>query len=284
MSSIRQLFNRVFSQHPPAISWDMDIPPGKYAIIAGNHGFLDVYKEVLKEIDRHHVIGIFHAGDICGHGLLCGECLKTTVESNIMAIKGNHDRFFLGIDGIYKYDEQYALVAKESRRRIRKKDSKNFKKYLELPDQIRTEHFDIAHDLCYPPFYGSRKRRKNEDFLYSGKIKRPVFIGSRHKFYILYKKGVNVQRKDLPFRKDISLKGPCIISVPSMNYSKQKDAFCHAYIIVDIPPDRGDEGRLKIRAYDIEANFVKDNLVKDKSLYSTVDSIKLTSKQYHYKR
>jgi hypothetical protein len=239
----------------------MEIPPARYAIIHGNHGFLDVYDEILKEINHHNVLGIFHAGDLCGPGPSSIECIKKTVECNIIAIKGNHDRFFLGLDNIYKYTKKYALRTKKLRRKAKKTDPKNFKKYLQFPEKIRTNYFELVHDLYCPPYYGSKKRERNDDFLYLNKINRPVFSGSEHQFFILQKIGVNIQKKYLPFEQEILIKGPCVIGLPSMNYSRQKN----------------------IKAYDMKADLIKKSKISPLK-HRRIDQITFISKQYDFYR
>ena len=284
MPDILRFFVNFFSRNHRVISWNMEIPPGRYAIISGNHGFLDVYEEILKEVNRHNVLGVFHAGDICGPGPASIECMKKTVECNIMAIKGNHDRFFLGLDDIHKYKKEYALKIKELRRKAKKTESKNFKKYLQFPEKIRTNYFELVHDVCYPPYYGSKKRKRNDDFLYLNKIKRPVFVGSSHEFCISQKIGVNVQKKYLPFEQEILIKSSCVIALPSMNYSKQKNVYCHGYVIVDIVSENENVGGgMIIKAYDMKADFIKKS-ERSPLKHRRLDQITLTSKQYHFVR
>lgn len=285
MPDIFRFFGSLFSRNHRAVSWNMEIPPARYAIIHGNHGFLDVYDEILKEVNHHNVLGIFHAGDICGPGPSSIECIKKTVECNIIAIKGNHDRFFLGLDNIYKYTKKYALRTKKLRRKAKKTDPKNFKKYLQFPEKIRTNYFELVHDVYCPPYYGSKKRkRNNDDFLYQNKINRPVFFGSGHQFSISQKIGVNIQKKYLPFEQEILIKGPCVIGLPSMNYSKQKNVYCHGYVIVDIVSENENgEGGMIIKAYDMKADFIKKSEISPLK-HRRIDQITFRSKQYHFYR
>ncbi len=265
------------------ISWNMEIPPGRYAIINGNHGFLDVYEEILREVNRHNVLGVFHAGDICGSGPASIECMKKTVECNIIAIKGNHDRFFLGLDNIYKYTKEHTLKTKELRRKAKKTDRKNFKKYLQFPEKIRTNYFELFHDLYCPPYYGSRERKRNDEFLYQNKIKRPVFSGAEHQFYISQKIGASVEKKYLPFEQEILIENSCIVGLPSMNYSKQKNVYRHGYVIVDIASQNEHVGGMIIKAYDMKADFIKKSETTAFK-HRRIDQITLTSKQYHFAR
>ncbi len=237
MPSIFRFFKRIFFKSNSVISWDIEIPEGDYAIISDNHGFLDVYNEILKEIYHHNVLGIFHAGDICGPGPSSIECIKKTIESNIMAVKGNHDRFFLGLDSIHKYKNQYAAISEQYRIKAKKTEPKIFKKFLQLPEKIKTNYFEIVHNFYMPPYYACNHGKSNADFVYLNKIERPVFMGSDHEFYILQKVGINIQKEYLPFGKEIVIQNPCIIGVPSMNYSKDKDLYLHGYLIVSIISD-----------------------------------------------
>ncbi|MGA1791983.1 MAG: metallophosphoesterase [bacterium] len=237
--------------------WRMRIPQGKYAIIADNHGFFDVYEETVKEVlDKHDDLkGIFHLGDMMGTGSTiedCINCLKFTVEKKIMAIRGNHCRNLLNCDTKHKYSQKTYDFNKELYHSL-KVESDLYERFLQFPDKIETGPFDLVHCSFYKPYYSSNGYN-NEMCLTYNLVPKPVFASHEHKFQMLIKSGISIKKLDLDLNKDILINKPCIISVPTMNYSKERHKFTHGYLILTIL----DNYNLLIRAYHLDRIFVKE--------------------------
>jgi len=241
-----------------ALLWKLNIPKGKYALIADNHGFFDVYKETVLEIlDRHPDLkGIFHLGDIIGANSTiddCIHCLEFTLENHIIAIKGNHCRNLLHCDTRFKYSHRIKDFNKELNELL-KLHSDLYDRFYQFPDKIETDYFDLVHCSFYKPYY-SYNGFNNEIGLMYNLITKPVFTSHEHQFYMLSKNGIKIKKEDLKFDKDIFVIKPCVISMPTMNYSKEKHKFHHGYAILDVL----DHHHLSIHAYHLDKDFINQS-------------------------
>jgi hypothetical protein len=89
-------------------------------------------------------------------------------------------------------------------------------------------------------------------YLMHNMIRKPVFISHEHKFQMLALNGVGIKRMDLELDRDIEIHQPCVVSVPTMNYSREKHKYLHAYLILTVQ----DTCAVSIRAHHLKRNFV----------------------------
>ena len=238
------------------ILWKMDIPLGRYAIIADNHGYLDVYKETVREILETHddIKGIFHLGDMFGaHASVedCIDCLRFTIAQNIMAIRGNHCRNVLQCDTRHRYSRRINEFDKRLHRSLKEQPDLH-ESLLRFPDKIETPWFDLVHCCAAKPFY-SNNGYTNEMYLMHHMITKPVLVSHEHRFQMQTRNGIGIKRIDLELERDIELNQPCVISVPTMNYSREKHKYLHAYLILAVQ----DHSAVWIRAHHLKRNFVR---------------------------
>jgi len=253
-----------------ALLWNLFIPKGKYALIADNHGFIDVYKETIYEILHQHldVKGIFHLGDMFGANSTvddCIKCLRFTIENKIIALKGNHCRNLLNCDTKHKYSSKMTQFNKKLYEAL-KKNHDLYERLLQFPDKIQTDYFDLVHSTFYRPYYSNN--RYNNDFCVTyDLISRPVFSSHEHKFHMRIKSGIGCKTTDLSFGQDILLKKPCIISIPTMNYSRERHKYNHGYVILSIM----ENGDLMIHAHHLKKNFiVKERHIRNLDHYDQI--------------
>jgi hypothetical protein len=253
-----------------ALLWTMFIPKGKYAIIADNHGFLNVYKETICEILQKHtdLKGIFHLGDMFGANATvkdCIACLRFTVENKIIALKGNHCRNLLNCDTKHRYSDQMTKFNKKLFEAL-KEEYPLYEKLLQFPDKIETDYFDLVHSSSYRPYYSNN--RYNNDFCVTyDMITKPVFASHEHRFQMRVKAGIASKKIALEFDHDILIDKPCVISVPTMNYSRERNKYHHGYVIMSIL----DDGDLSIRAYHLDKNFqIKERRIRNIESYEQI--------------
>jgi hypothetical protein len=251
-----------------ALVWKMFIPPGQYALIGDNHGFLDIYRETIHEIlENHHDIkGIFHLGDMFGANAPieeCIECLIFTIENRIIALKGNHCRNVLNCDTKHKYSPRKDRYNHQLYDLLRERPDL-YKKMLRFPDKIENDYFELVHSSVYRPYY-SNTRYSNEFCVTYDLVSRPVFASHEHRFQMTYKEGIGAKRVDLEFDRDIPVDVPCIISVPTMNYSRERHKYEHGYTIISVHENEG----LSIHAYHVGKAFTrKEPLVRESRSYN----------------
>jgi len=70
----------------------------KILIIADIHANIQALEAVLEATSQHSLDAIYCAGDIVGYGSHPNECVDLMRELNAICIRGNHERFVLGID------------------------------------------------------------------------------------------------------------------------------------------------------------------------------------------
>jgi len=238
-----------------SILWKLDIPLGRYALIADNHGYFDVYKETVSEILETHadIKGIFHLGDMFGAQASvedCIDCLRFTIAQNIIAIRGNHCRKVLKCDTRYRYSRRINEFDERLYHSL-KEHSDLYENLLRSPDKIETTCFDLAHCCAAKPFY-SNNGYTNEMYLMHTMTPKPVFVSHEHKFQMQTRNGIGIKWVDLELDKDIELNQPCVVSVPTMNYSREKHKYLHAYLILTVQ----DNCAVSIRAHHLKRNFV----------------------------
>ncbi|MGA1843912.1 MAG: metallophosphoesterase [bacterium] len=241
-----------------SILWKLDIPMGRYAIIADNHGYFDVYKETVSEILETHydIKGIFHLGDMFGTQASvedCIDCLRFTLAHNIMVVRGNHCRKVLQCDTRHRYSRRVNEFDKRLNRSL-KEQPDLYESLLRFPDKIETECFDLVHCCAAKPFY-SNNGYSNEMYLMHNMISKPVFASHEHKFQMQARNGIGIKSIDLELDKDIEVNQPCVISVPTMNYSREKHKYLHGYLIIAIQ----DDYTVSIRAHHLKRSFVHTN-------------------------
>ncbi|MGA1843237.1 MAG: metallophosphoesterase [bacterium] len=255
ISSIRNIAIRRHLKER-ALVWKMFIPPGKYALIGDNHGFLNIYRETVYEIMERHpdIKGVFHLGDMFGANAPldeCVECLRFTIENRIIAIKGNHCRNVLNCDTKHKYSPRKDKYNRQLYELLIEQPDL-YKKMLRFPDKIENDYFELVHSSVYRPYY-SNTRYSNEFCVTYDLVSRPVFASHEHRFQMTSKSGIGAKRSDLVFDEDIPVDTPCIISVPTMTYSRERQKYEHGYTIITIR----ENGALSIHAYHMGKSFTR---------------------------
>jgi predicted phosphodiesterase len=70
----------------------------KILILADIHANIRAFEAVLEATSNHSLDAIYCAGDIVGYGSYPNECIDMLRQLDATCIRGNHERFVLGID------------------------------------------------------------------------------------------------------------------------------------------------------------------------------------------
>jgi predicted phosphodiesterase len=115
----------------------------KILILADIHANIRAFEAVLEATSNHSLDAIYCAGDIVGYGSFPNECIDLLRQLNATCIRGNHERFVLGIDD----GESFNPMAYHSGTWTKGVLTDQNMKYLSsLPDELRLDDGTIiAH-------------------------------------------------------------------------------------------------------------------------------------------
>ena len=115
----------------------------KILILADIHANIRALEAALEATSNHSLDAIYCAGDIVGYGSYPNECIDVLRQLDATCIRGNHERFVLGIDD----GESFNPMAYESGTWTKEVLTDQNKEYLSsLPDELRLDDGTvIAH-------------------------------------------------------------------------------------------------------------------------------------------
>lgn len=115
----------------------------KILILADIHANIHALDAVLEALSAHELGAVYCAGDIVGYGVYPNECVDRLRELGAICIRGNHDRFIIGLDDGSSFNSM-AYEAGRLTREILSAESRDY--LLGLPDERRVdENTLLAH-------------------------------------------------------------------------------------------------------------------------------------------
>jgi predicted phosphodiesterase len=130
----------------------------KILILADIHANIHALDAVLETLSAHELAAIYCAGDIVGYGVYPNECVERLRELGAICIRGNHDRFVVGLDDGSSFNGM-AYEAGLLTREMLSAESRDY--LLGLSDECRVDDNTlIAHGAPGDPdryLFGSRE-------------------------------------------------------------------------------------------------------------------------------
>lgn len=115
----------------------------KFAVLSDIHANIHALDAVLETLSSHDLASIYCTGDIVGYGTHPNDCIKRLKEIGAVCIRGNHDRFAVGLDNGASFNNE----AYESGLRTRENMTEANQDYLlGLTDRLCVEsNIVLAH-------------------------------------------------------------------------------------------------------------------------------------------
>lgn len=153
----------------------------KILILADIHANIRALDAVLEATSNHSLDAIYCAGDIVGYGSYPNECIDVLRQLDATCIRGNHERFVLGIDD----GESFNPMAYESGTWTKGVLTDQNKEYLSsLPDELRFDDGTvIAHGAPGDPdryLFGSWELQEAAACLESAEGPGICIVGHTH--------------------------------------------------------------------------------------------------------
>jgi predicted phosphodiesterase len=224
-----------------------------FGVVGSTHGDAPAHAEMIELLLSLGAADIFHCGDITGEMTEPEECVRFSLQGRGRhCVQGNHDVLAVGKEHIHTYDEYVTRTAQCSARDL----SDEARELLaNAPARIETPFFTIVHESVSPPYYAkrSKKRRRNHGWdigstadenttaVCYGRIDRPHFIGADHAAYIIDASPRLKVTRPRP-GEEVTLPRKCVVSVPSVTFSRDDDYNCGGILGVVLP-----DGLVKVR-------------------------------------
>lgn len=240
---------KIFKDGEPRRLDFVHLAPGStFGVVASSHGDAAALEEALERIASAGAATIFHTGDITGESSDPSGCLSLLESWGCHAVLGNHDVLCLDREFIHEYDSMMLRAAGMTTKAC---DKETIKKMAGRPVKIESEQIAIVHESVKPPFYAKRSKRRrrthgwdsgssaeeNSTAVSFGHLRKPNFIGSDHKAYVIHSAPL-IQVSTMHPGDTFELPANSVVSVPSIAYSRQEDFDC-GYVLGRLSKDGG---------------------------------------------
>ena len=153
----------------------------KILILADIHANIRAFEAVLEATSNHSLDAIYCAGDIVGYGSFPNECIELLCQLDATCIRGNHERFVLGIDD----GESFNPMAYESGTwTMGVLTDQNMEYLSSLPDELRLDDGTIiAHGAPGDPdryLFGSWELQEAAALIESAEGPGICIVGHTH--------------------------------------------------------------------------------------------------------
>ncbi len=153
----------------------------KILILADIHANIRAFEAVLEATSNHSLDAVYCAGDIVGYGSFPNECIDLLRQLDATCIRGNHERFVLGIDDGESFN---SMAYSSGVWTINALKADNLQFLSSLPDEIRLDDGTIiAHGAPGDPdryLYGSSELQEVAASLESAEGPGICIVGHTH--------------------------------------------------------------------------------------------------------